>query len=225
MNYKKHYDLLIERARTRKLTGYFERHHVIPKCLGGSNDKSNIVRLTPEEHYVAHQLLVKIYPDNESLVYAARKMTVSSKFTKRNNKSYGWIKKKYLHICKKRIGDKNPSYGRSWYHCPVTFENGKFLKDNVPNGWVKGRTPKIRSRYCRVCNEFVDNVLSKHFKEVYCLNHRYDYVEERRTNEWHTPAGVFNNPDDAAKQNNCTRKTIYNRTKNNKFDNYFLIAR
>ncbi|XAO17074.1 homing endonuclease [Escherichia phage FL23] len=60
MNYEKIYNSLIDRARNRALTGYKERHHIIPKCLGGSNDASNLVDLTPEEHYVAHQLLVKI---------------------------------------------------------------------------------------------------------------------------------------------------------------------
>ena len=57
---------------------------------GQQDDKSNLVELTPEEHYVAHQLLVKMYPDIDNLVYAANKMTVTSKNTKRNNKRYGW---------------------------------------------------------------------------------------------------------------------------------------
>lgn len=34
-------------------------HHIIPKPLGGSNDKSNLVLLTPEEHYIAHYYLWK----------------------------------------------------------------------------------------------------------------------------------------------------------------------
>ena len=55
MNYKKHYDALIVRSKIRILTGYTEKHHILPKCMGGDNSKHNIVRLTPEEHYVAHQ--------------------------------------------------------------------------------------------------------------------------------------------------------------------------
>lgn len=73
MNYDLHYDNLILRARSRisSLDLYYEKHHVVPKCMGGTNDKSNIVKLTPEEHYVAHQLLVKIFPGNYSLIHAA----------------------------------------------------------------------------------------------------------------------------------------------------------
>ena len=57
--------------------------------MGGKDDKSNIVKLTPEEHYVAHQLLVKIYPHIKGLIYAANIMS-----SRVNNKSYGWIRRK-----------------------------------------------------------------------------------------------------------------------------------
>lgn len=37
MNYKKYYNLLIERARNRTLDCYVEKHHIIPKCMDGNN--------------------------------------------------------------------------------------------------------------------------------------------------------------------------------------------
>ena len=40
---------------------YYEWHHIIPRCMGGSDDKSNLVKLTLREHYIAHMLLYKIY--------------------------------------------------------------------------------------------------------------------------------------------------------------------
>jgi len=225
MNYKKHYDLLIERARTRHLNGYVERHHIVPRCIGGTDEKSNLVELTPEEHYVAHQLLVKMYPENDSLVYAASKMTVSSKTVLRNNKLYGWLRRKHQSVCKKRVGNKNPSYGRSWYYDPKTLKNGKFLSEDVPDDWIKGRVPSLRKRYCKVCEKYVDRVSINNRKDVYCDDHRYDFIERNRTNEWHTPAGIFNNPNDAATANNCSRKTVYNRVKSKDFLDYFIIAR
>lgn len=93
MNYQKHYDLLIERARARVLSGYVEVHHVIPRCIGGSDDKCNLVQLTAEEHYVAHQLLHKIHPFVSGLAFAMVAMTGKTN-PNRNNKTYGWIKKK-----------------------------------------------------------------------------------------------------------------------------------
>lgn len=139
MDYKKHYDLLIARGKARTLSGYVERHHIVPKCLGGQDCPENLVELTPEEHYVAHQLLVKIYPKNKKLVYAANMMCVNSSSLQRNNKQYSWIKRRHWSLCKKRVGNKNPSFGRKWYHCPNTFESGKFLPNDVPQNWIKGR--------------------------------------------------------------------------------------
>jgi hypothetical protein len=143
MDYKKHYDLLIKRAKTRQLSCYIERHHIVPKCMGGTDDKSNLVELTPEEHYVAHQLLVKMYPNVDGLVYAASKMTVSSKTVLRNNKLYGWLKRRYQSVCKKRVGEKNSSYGNRWY---TNFILKKCVKVNPTdfkyyesNGYVKQR--------------------------------------------------------------------------------------
>ena len=65
MDHAKQYQLLVETRKQidRKFfTGCgFERHHIIPKSLGGTNDKSNIVVLTPREHCLAHMLLAKMY--------------------------------------------------------------------------------------------------------------------------------------------------------------------
>ena len=164
MDYKKHYDLLIERAKTRQLLGYTEKHHVVPKCIGGSNKKSNIVKLTPEEHYVAHQLLVKMNPQNELLIYAAHKMTINSSNTNRTNKEYGWLKRYHQKICKTRIGKNNPSYGRYWYHNPITLEKGKFLPSNVPANWVKGSVKKEKRITCACCKQDFNPI----YKEKYC---------------------------------------------------------
>lgn len=62
MNYFLAYQRLIAKARERVCPeGYVERHHVLPKSLGGSDDSSNLVALTAKEHFVAHMLLAKIY--------------------------------------------------------------------------------------------------------------------------------------------------------------------
>lgn len=102
MNYKKIYDSLIDRARTRKITGYSERHHIIPKCMGGTNDALNLVRLTPEEHFLCHQLLCRIYKGTEfhtKMVFAVKMMTIpNSKNQSRNVsklKMFSWLRTQY----------------------------------------------------------------------------------------------------------------------------------
>ncbi len=89
MNYEKIYSQMVERAKSRILVGYQEKHHIIPKCMGGNNESENIVALTAEEHYLVHLLLVRIYPDNIKLVYAANRMACN------NRKKYSIARKWY----------------------------------------------------------------------------------------------------------------------------------
>ncbi len=72
-----------------------EKHHIVPRCLGGSDDPSNIAVLTAREHYIAHQILVKLYPGNVGLIFGARLMTVNVNNSGRvNNRLYEWLKVK-----------------------------------------------------------------------------------------------------------------------------------
>lgn len=95
MNYQLIYDRLIERGKNRVLNEYTETHHILPRCMGGTDEKANLVELTPEEHYVAHQLLVKINPANNKLIYAAMMMAAGTEYVRRSNKQYGWLKRKF----------------------------------------------------------------------------------------------------------------------------------
>jgi len=66
MNYQKIYDGLIAKCQARQsLNCYKERHHIIPKSLGGSNNASNLVDLTAREHFIAHFLLAKLHGGNQ----------------------------------------------------------------------------------------------------------------------------------------------------------------
>jgi ribosomal protein L37AE/L43A len=74
VNYQKLYNLIVEQAknadRKKGLEIYYESHHIIPKCLGGTDKKENLVLLTAKEHFLCHKLLVEIYPSNSKLLYA-----------------------------------------------------------------------------------------------------------------------------------------------------------
>ena len=59
------YYTIITRAQQRKLENtYFEKHHIIPKCLGGSNRRDNLVCLTAREHFICHLLLPRMVDDS-----------------------------------------------------------------------------------------------------------------------------------------------------------------
>ena len=55
---------IILRAKGRQLPDeQCEKHHILPRSMGGSNNKDNIVLLTLREHFVCHKLLTKIVKD------------------------------------------------------------------------------------------------------------------------------------------------------------------
>ena len=131
MDYQKHYNALITRAMHRVLECYAERHHVVPKCVGGSDTSDNIVSLTPEEHYVAHQLLCKIYPNEVKLAFALKMLTVSNQYQRRNNKTYGWVKRQWRQTLSntmkgKLVGEKNGMYGKR--HTPESIKRMKVAR-------------------------------------------------------------------------------------------------
>lgn len=111
MNYQNVYNQIIERGKTRHLEGYKEKHHIIPKCLGGSNDKENIVELTAREHFLCHRLLVEIHP-NKSLKYALWLMTIGKqqKFKhKINSRTYERLKTEIAELTRERFKGKKIS--------------------------------------------------------------------------------------------------------------------
>lgn len=91
MDYLKIYNRLIAKAKLqerKKLPRdhseyvYYEAHHIIPRCMGGSGlcqqwkTHLNIVLLTAREHFLCHWLLHEIYPDNKKLEFALWLMCV-----------------------------------------------------------------------------------------------------------------------------------------------------
>ena len=66
MNYQKIYTAFIADRRTTEdaavlLSSYLEKHHIVPRSLGGDDTPGNLIRLTPEDHFFAHLLLAKIH--------------------------------------------------------------------------------------------------------------------------------------------------------------------
>ena len=71
MDYQRIYNEIISRARKENRAKlkrnnpnyvYYENHHIIPRCMNGTDNEENLVLLTAREHYVMHKLLVYIYP-------------------------------------------------------------------------------------------------------------------------------------------------------------------
>jgi hypothetical protein len=178
MNYKKIYDNLIDRGRSRDfpLSEYGENHHILPRCLGGNDDCINIVRLTPEEHYVAHQLLCKIHPTNHSLIKAAVMMIPN----RPTNKMYGWLKRRFSEVQSLAItGTGNAQFGKVWiysleYKCSKIINLGE-LDIYFAQGWLRGRKlnfniPEQQELVCNRCNKKYLKPHRTKFCSLKCFN-------------------------------------------------------
>jgi len=95
MNYEALYARLVHHARNRPLPEVVERHHVHPRCLGGTDDEGNIVTFTPREHFLAHRFLVRIHPLSLKLAYAVARM---SDYARYNSRSYAKAREQYRRL-------------------------------------------------------------------------------------------------------------------------------
>lgn len=134
MNYTILYQKIISKAvsqkRNRKDGNYYEKHHIIPRCIGGTNNSDNLVLLTPKEHFICHKILCEIYPNNIKIFYgyfsmAMMKKDIHKKFFNISSREYDYLRKEHIKNIK---GSGNPMYGKEGY-----FKN-KFGKDHPAFG-------------------------------------------------------------------------------------------
>jgi hypothetical protein len=104
------YYSIINNAKLRKkINGYTEKHHIIPRSLGGSNDLDNLVPLTAKEHFVCHRLLVRITKgkNQAKMIFALGSMmnryNTEMKRYVPNGKTYEYLRKQ-LSKAHKTIG-------------------------------------------------------------------------------------------------------------------------
>lgn len=129
MDYLLHYNKLIFKAQLRETDqkNTYECHHIIPRCMGGSDQISNLVYLLPEEHYLAHLLLAKAYPAVAGLWFACQMMMRTAK----SNKKYAWVRKQVAKHLKLATLDRwAKKYGYNNY------------EEQVKDVWIEYTTKK-----------------------------------------------------------------------------------
>lgn len=91
---------------------YHERHHIKPKCMGGTNDEKNLIDLFAREHFEAHRLLALENPDNNGLIYAWWMMShVKDKTQDRYQVTAEEYEESRIKFGKFMNGENNPMYG------------------------------------------------------------------------------------------------------------------
>jgi hypothetical protein len=132
--------------RPKIVSSEFHLHHIIPRCIGGDDDDSNLISLTLREHYIAHALLAKAFPDHSGLTKA---IFFFKKFAS-NSRLFSTIcSYKHSEETKKRIGDSNRGKSRS-RKVPMgkeeRMQRAKRCKDRV---WTEESKEKCRQAALR----------------------------------------------------------------------------
>jgi len=87
------------KKQAKSVLGYVEYHHIIPRSIGGSDSKENMVYLTAKEHFCVHLLLVRMTSGiNRSKLLSALWGMTNQKSTYQNrcsisSRTYEWVKK------------------------------------------------------------------------------------------------------------------------------------
>lgn len=223
MNYKKIYDHLILDAKINpKLDDYKESHHIVPLCLGGTDDKDNLVYLTARQHYLAHWLLYKIYK-TPNLIFAWHSMSrisVGQEHRSINSHLFCYCRKQLQKVLSKKFtGEGNNFYGKS--HTEETklkiskANKGKIYKTQEQiDSWINSvaKAPKSKEHREKIGRKgmvMLQNIHTLEFVRVYKTD------EKNFSSDWVNPKKL--NPDPKYKCDYCdviTNKGNLNRWHN-----------
>ena len=145
------YKNITKNAKNRSISGYTEKHHIIPKSLGGSDSDSNIVKLTAREHFICHWLLTKTTTgtSRQKMIYALRVLRANNPHqqryeTKITSRVYENIKKEYSIIQSEKVaGKNNPMYGDNFYR---SEEGRRNQSAEVSGGKNGSKQPEARAK-------------------------------------------------------------------------------
>lgn len=153
MTYQEFIDNILQiRGRFNCGNEYHECHHIVPKCMGGTNDEENLIDLFAREHFEAHRLLALENQDNDKLTYAWWNMCQCSGSSQKrvivSPEEYEEARKAYV---QKFSGDKNPSS-----KCVIRLSDGK-MYDTVRSCYIDNN----------ISNEAMWRMLREHRKFMY----------------------------------------------------------
>lgn len=177
MNYERIYGEFIvdRRAREAGLIGYSERHHIVPRALGGSDDRQNLILLSAEDHFFAHLLLAKMHGGK---MWAPVAFMIGGQRKDwrpvRSRREYGWVKR---HLSSMMRGEAAYQFDRAVYS--LCHEDGRRwsgrqsamreigLSKSMANMLIKGRL-KTAHRWFLEGGSAFDRSAAKH--PMYCAD-------------------------------------------------------
>ena len=141
---------------------YKEKHHIVPRSLGGLDIKENLIELSPREHFIAHLILWKCY---------GKKMAIAFWFFGQKNphrkEVYFKINSRQYEILRKEAIELTASFNRKAIFISKGNKSKRILPSKldeyINSGWVVGRL-NIRG----------NSNLGKHSKGSFWIHKNFD---------------------------------------------------
>ena len=180
------------------------RHHIIPRYMGGSNKKENLVEVTITQHAMLHYCNYQLWGNDEdklawmglsgiidkqqvvyeAILLAQRKATVKAKSPEVRKKRL-----ESLHRIGHQQGETNSQYGKKWIHNVDLRQSTRIDKDApIPDGWKPGRVQNFNSylKKLKIKEQKINNNKKqlqdkiKHFTELYqvYLTKGFQYIKK-----------------------------------------------
>jgi len=154
MNYKRVYESIIQRRLENPLSEgeYVEKHHIVPRSLGGDDNETNLIRLTAREHFICHALLAEMYEEGTNEWYKLNHAFMMMKAESEDHGGHRYINSRLYELKRKdfskvmsyvQSGNGNSQYGKVWI-CNLLLEQSirvdkSELDFYLETDWMLGR--------------------------------------------------------------------------------------
>jgi hypothetical protein len=137
----------IDSCKNKEIVGFYEKHHIIPRSLGGTDEATNLVKLTARKHFIAHLMLSKMFKGNSyiKMHHAIWNMVNRDKGVRTTSRTYEILRQKRSKLLSVMFaGKNNPMYG-----VKLSDERKKKLSDKLkgkkkPLGFAEQMSLRVR---------------------------------------------------------------------------------
>jgi hypothetical protein len=175
--YSTWYYNIINNSKNRLLTGYKEKHHIIPRCLGGKDTKDNLAILTAREHFIVHLLLCKFTTGQikMKMAYAFHAMCtfknaerynkVNSRLVEKIRSNFKFTEEHKLKMSKAQIGNKKAIGNKN--------NLGRKFSKETRLKMSKARIGNKNALGLRHSEEFKERIRNINIGNKHCVGKRY----------------------------------------------------
>ena len=217
--YKNAYNFLVEKAKSLEFAKdtFLEKHHILPKCLGGTDNPENMVLLPTRWHVIIHLLLARIYYNNSSLLLTAYLMTKSRSGIKMTPRVSAWLRENFM---KSQVGKILTEDQRKLCSTgPLSNERRLKISETLKS---RGKKNNTNSRKVKAEGIIFDSVIeaAKHYKVSEALMGRwckdqnkpdFEYAGPKAQKKVIGPDGtIYNSIRELSRLTGHPRKTLRN---------------